>query len=210
MKLQKKREMEKISKSSTTNKYSSWRLSRQTVQVKQSQSQLEEKPRPSNKFHISIFTFPTIVLAAFLLFTLNFDPLFIESKTTGPYYSQNLHSYFETIDKFCSSRFIFYFALVFFAIVGCLLIFSTFISYQNKPERFDSNFRLQVKLYKIWSMIAISLFMASVLCLEIVTGQNSNIVNLTFVILANLFSSTCFSILFIPLVYLKRQRNSIV
>ena len=122
--------------------------------MKQRQSQLEEKPRPPNKFHISIFTFPTSVVAVLLLFTLNFDPLFIETKATGPSYSQDLHSYFETIDQFCSSRFIFYFALVFFIIVSCLLIFSTFISYQNMPERFDQNTRLQVIVIFLTSEIS--------------------------------------------------------
>ena len=40
--------------------------------------------------------------------------------------------------------------LVFFDIVGSVLLCSPFISYQNKPKYFYSNTRLLMKLYKIW------------------------------------------------------------
>ena len=199
----KKRELERITKKL---KYSFARPSKQPTlsctELQNQQDQEVEEKGPSKNFHATIFTLPSIVLVVFLLFSQTYDSIFIETRTTNPAFSQVLHSYFKTIDQFCTSRYIFYFALVFFAVNGVVLIFSSFISYQNKAETFYPKiFKLQIQLFKICSLVTTSLFIAGVLCLEIVTESNSDTKDLAIVILSNLFSTTCFAILFIPLYF---------
>ena len=152
-----------------------------------------------------------LAILMFIVASLALDPIRIQINITEPQFSESLHSYYQTIDEFCFiSVFDFYFIIIIFSIAGILFFLACFIGRNNKSENFKQNTVKMVKMFKIKAFILTSLFVASILTLALVSQSNSDTIVITICIASNLFSTTCFSILFFPLFPLKHQINSMI